>query len=92
MSEEESKRKSQLLQYPAAYGTGGTFDLPLDQKTGSEMQSTDLEEGELEYTRNSGPSVVASSYGTHFSLQPPTMGTTLGRQFNNKNTSNFAFK
>eukprot|EP00250_Pteridium_aquilinum_P006372 c16315_g1_i1 orf=126-1199(+) len=89
ISEEESKRKGQgLLQYSAAYATVGTIDLPLDQKTGSEMQSTDLEEGELEYTRNSGPTVVASSYGSHFAGQPQTLGATLGRQFTNSQQQN----
>lgn len=78
VSEEESKRKSQGLSAPYA------ADVPIDQKVGCELQSADLEEGELDYARNPGQPVVASSYGTSqfCDVHPQTLAATPGRHFN----------
>ncbi|KAI5072544.1 hypothetical protein GOP47_0012650 [Adiantum capillus-veneris] len=86
ITEEESKRKNQgLLQYSAPYAMVGTGDLPLDQKMGSDMQSADLEEGELDCTRNPGPPAVVSSYGSHsFDVHPQTPGAAPARHFNHQ--------
>ncbi|KAH7295054.1 hypothetical protein KP509_27G030600 [Ceratopteris richardii] len=85
VSEEEAKRRSQgISQCSAPCVTTGIADLSVDQKVGSDLQTAELEEGELEYTRNSIPlGGVTSSHVSHFSdVHPQIMNTTIpGRHF-----------